>query len=240
MWIQHGKGLPLCNPHIRSLQVTVLFLPVKSWPDWDVSNSCRSHREARTRGSLRPRNGETGGWIQAVGLTLLEQRRQEKPPWDQETSPGTGTPELLVGNFCTLCVDNSEREQLQEERVRELPPPCCAGDCREHNQVSTIYTGEKSPRASGRGRGAISVLNKARPQEKLVKQTLTRWGITRAYLTPGRNTPIPAHSRHPLPCKEERKKQTTTTTNNLRNPGDVQEPRPGFTKETNKKLWPNY
>lgn len=70
MWIQHGKGLPLCNPHIKSLEVTVLFLPVKSWPDRDVSNSCRSHREVRTRGSLRPRNGETGGWIQAVAAYL--------------------------------------------------------------------------------------------------------------------------------------------------------------------------
>lgn len=77
--------------------------------------------------------------------------------------------------------------------------PFCEIYCQEHTQVSTIYIGEKSPRASGRGRRAISVLNKARPQEKLVNQTLAWWGITRAYLTLEKKIPTLAHSSHPLP-----------------------------------------
>lgn len=171
------------------------------------------------------------------GLTLLEQRREEKPPWDQETALGTGarvgTPELLLGNFCTQCGQFRERT-LGGPRQR------AAATMLRVTVRSTArfpqYISEKSRLVLWQGEGSISVLNKARPQEKLVNQTLTCWGITRAYLTPGRKTPTPAHSSHPLPCKEERKKQTNNNNKNLRNTCEVQEPRPGFTKKTNKKL----
>lgn len=134
------------------------------------------HRE-----SLRPRNRETDRWIQGVLAYLAG--AEMRAEICMGTGARVGTPDLSLENFCTLSVDNSESEKLQEARIMELLPQFCDIYCQEHNQVSTIYIGEKSPSASGRGGKAVSVLKKARPQEKLVNQTRACWGITRVYLS---------------------------------------------------------
>ena len=192
--MKHVKRLPVSTPHVRSLGVTVLRKQVKSRPDWKVNNCPRIHKRGEDRMQGRTaarRHGERDRWIEGFSASYRN-KDEQKPPW--RPVPGQDNLNCKLKNFCTLGMENPEREKLQEDPVRERPPQLWNLPPGAQPGSPNMYW-KKILSWFWQGWGGALLLNEARPQEKLLDQKWACWGIIRA---------SPGEVQYPAPGEREK------------------------------------